>query len=56
MNADVEALYSNMDIQLGLSLIKQFLTEINWKGNNKINFPSWAMEFTLTKVTSPLKM
>lgn len=49
MSADVEALYPNMDITYGLQLIKNFLNEIKWENDNKINFLLWAMEFTLTK-------
>jgi hypothetical protein len=49
MSADVESLYPNMDINLGLTLTKQFLAEINWESNEKRNFLIWAMHFVLTK-------
>jgi hypothetical protein len=49
MSADVIALYPNMDIEYGLKLIKEFLTEIKWEDPNRIEFLIWAMEFTLTK-------
>jgi hypothetical protein len=49
LSADVEALYPNMDIQLGLSLMIKFLDDIDWADQNRRDFLLWAMEFTLTK-------
>jgi hypothetical protein len=49
LSADVEALYPNMDIQLGLTLMKDFLTEIDWADQNRRDLLLWAMNFTLTK-------
>ena len=49
MSADVEALYPNMDITLGLDLMQQFLENHNWKTPTDRTFLLWAMKFTLTK-------
>lgn len=48
-SADVEALYPNMDVQTGLQLVKEFLHEINWEHQIKIDFIIKAMEFVLTQ-------
>jgi len=48
-SADVEALYPNMDINTGLSLVKDFVEEINWQNRQKRDFLIKAMEFVLTK-------
>ena len=48
-SADVEALYPNMDVQLGLKLTKEFLTEINWETSQHIDFIIKAMHFVLTQ-------
>ena len=49
LSADVEALYPNMDIKTGLSLIKNFLEEINWETSQRRELLLWAMDFTLKK-------
>jgi len=48
-SADVEALYPNMDVYLGLKLVREFLTEINWETSQHIDFIIKAMEFVLTQ-------
>jgi hypothetical protein len=48
-SADVEALYPNIDINLGISLIEQFLTEINWETSSKRDFLIASMHFVLTQ-------
>jgi hypothetical protein len=49
LTADVEALYPNMDIKTGLTLISDFLIELDWESPQRRDFLLWAMEFTLTK-------
>jgi hypothetical protein len=49
LTADVEALYPNMDISLGLTLLKEFLNEINWDTPQRREFLLQAAEFVLTK-------
>jgi len=48
-SADVEALYPNMDINVGLTLIKNFIEELEWQNKHKRDFLIKAMEFVLTK-------
>lgn len=48
-SADVEALYPNIDTKLGLELMHNFLTEIEWETEPKINFLIQAMNFVLTQ-------
>jgi hypothetical protein len=48
-SADVDALYPSMDIKTGLSLIKNFIEELNWENRYKRDFLIKAMEFVLTK-------
>jgi hypothetical protein len=49
LSADVEALYPNMDIFTGLTLIKNLLIDLDWETPNKRDFLLWAIEFVLTK-------
>jgi hypothetical protein len=48
-SADVEALYPNMDINTGLTLVSEFLLEKNWFDKNKQEFIIQSMHFVLTK-------
>ena len=48
-SADVEALYPNMDVQTGITLINDFLHEIGWEHQIKIDFILKAIEFVLTQ-------
>ena len=47
--ADVDALYPSMDINTGLTLIKDFIEELDWENPQKREFLLKAMEFVLTK-------
>ena len=47
--ADVEALYPNIDVQTGITLINEFLHEIDWEHQTKIDFILKAIEFVLTQ-------
>ena len=49
LSADVEALYPNMNIETGLILTKNLLTELQWETQDKINFLVDAMSFVLTQ-------
>jgi hypothetical protein len=49
LSADVEALYPNMDIKLGLTLIENFLIEIDWENQGKREFLLWALHTILTQ-------
>ena len=46
---DITAMYPNLDIQLGLQLIKTFLDEVKYKTPRHREFLLRAMEFTLTE-------
>lgn len=48
-SADVEALYPSIDIELGISLINQFLTEINWEDPLRKDFLIKGIQFVLTQ-------
>lgn len=47
--ADVDALYSSIDMNIGLQLIKDFIEELNQENSTKREFLIKAMEFVLTK-------
>ncbi len=47
--ADVDALYSSIDMNTGLQLIKDFIEELNQENSTKREFLIKAMEFVLTK-------
>lgn len=48
-SADVEALYPNINIDLGLKLMSDFINEIDWEYPIKRKFLLDAMNFVLTK-------
>jgi hypothetical protein len=49
LSADVESLYPNMDVNFGLTLMKDFLNEIQWEDTTKRELLLWAMHTILTQ-------
>jgi hypothetical protein len=48
-SADVEALYPNIDVKLGISLVNQLLTEIDWENPSRRDFLIKGIQFVLTQ-------